>query len=85
MRLILRSPVTSCVSSSPLLTVALRGGKVGFGKIIKLIDELVVTLKKEQEADTEKKEWCEAEIDKIEVQIEEVVKQVIVLQHQEVV
>jgi len=49
-----------------LLAVALRGGKVGFGKIIKLIDELVVTLKKEQEADTEKKEWCESEIDKTE-------------------
>merc|ERR1719201_3110036 len=49
-----------------LLAVALRGGKVGFGKIIKLIDELVVTLKKEQESDTEKKEWCEAEIDKTE-------------------
>jgi chromosome segregation ATPase len=49
-----------------LLAVALRGGKVGFGKIITLIDELVVTLKKEQEADTEKKEWCESEIDKTE-------------------
>jgi len=49
-----------------LLAVALRGGKIGFGKIIKLIDELVATLKKEGEADTEKKEWCEAEIDKTE-------------------
>merc|ERR1711957_953105 len=34
-----------------LLAVALRGGKVGFGKIIKLIDELVGTLKQEQQAD----------------------------------
>jgi len=49
-----------------LLAVALRGGKVGFGKIIKLIDELVATLKQEGEADTEKKEWCEGEIDKTE-------------------
>jgi len=49
-----------------LLAVALRGGKVGFGKIITLIDELVGTLKKEQQADAEKKEWCEAEIDKTE-------------------
>jgi len=49
-----------------LLAVALRGGKIGFGKIIKLIDELVATLKKEGEADAEKKEWCEAEIDKNE-------------------
>jgi len=49
-----------------LLAVALRGGKIGFGKIIKLIDELVATLKKEGEADAEKKEWCEGEIDKTE-------------------
>jgi len=49
-----------------LLAVALRGGKVGFGKIIKLIDELVGTLKQEQQADAAKKEWCEAEIDKTE-------------------
>jgi len=49
-----------------LLAVALRGGKVGFEKIIKLIDELVVTLKKEGEADAEKKEYCEVEIDKTE-------------------
>merc|ERR1719238_1951713 len=49
-----------------LLAVALRGGKPGFGKIIKLIDELTATLKKEQQEDTDKKEWCEAEIDKAE-------------------
>jgi len=49
-----------------LLAVALRGGKPGFGKIIKLIDELTATLKKEQTEDDDKKEWCEAEIDKAE-------------------
>merc|ERR1719182_122214 len=49
-----------------LLAVALRGGKPGFGKIIKLIDELTATLKKEQQDDDDKKEWCEAEIDKAE-------------------
>merc|ERR1719498_1213854 len=49
-----------------LLAVALRGGKAGFGKIIKLIDELTETLKKEQQDDDDKKEWCEAEIDKAE-------------------
>merc|ERR1719326_2301967 len=49
-----------------LLAVALRGGKPGFGKIIKLIDELTATLKKEQTDDDDKKEWCEAEIDKAE-------------------
>jgi len=49
-----------------LLEVALRGGKIGFGKIIKMIDELVSTLKKEQAEDDGKKDWCEAELDKTE-------------------
>jgi len=48
------------------LEIALRGGKVGFEKIIKLIDELVATLKKEQKEDDAKKEWCEEELDKTE-------------------
>jgi len=49
-----------------LIEVALRGGKPGFEKIIKLIDELTAKLKDEQAEDDEKKEWCEAEIDKTE-------------------
>merc|ERR1719238_612980 len=48
------------------IELALKGGKVGFEKIIKLIDELVATLKKEQKEDDAKKEWCEAELDKTE-------------------
>jgi len=48
------------------IEIAMKGGKVGFEKIIKLIDELVATLKKEQEEDDTKKEWCEAELDKTE-------------------
>merc|ERR1719473_495901 len=49
-----------------LLEVALRGGKIGFGKIIKMIDELVSALQKEQAEDDGKKDWCEAELDKTE-------------------
>jgi chromosome segregation ATPase len=49
-----------------LLEVALRGGKIGFGKIIKMIDELVTALQKEQAEDDGKKDWCEAELDKTE-------------------
>merc|ERR1719446_1300001 len=49
-----------------LLEVALRGGKIGFGKIIKMIDELVAALQKEQAEDEGKKDWCEAELDKTE-------------------
>merc|ERR1719498_1675779 len=48
------------------LEVALKGGKAGFGKIIKIIDELVVQLKKEQEEDDQKKDYCDAEFDKTE-------------------
>merc|ERR1719399_396544 len=48
------------------IELAMKGGKVGFEKIIKLIDELVATLKKEQKEDDAKKEYCEAEIDKTE-------------------
>merc|ERR1719359_2563422 len=44
----------------------MKGGKVGFEKIIKLIDELVATLKEEQKEDDAKKDYCEKEIDKTE-------------------
>jgi chromosome segregation ATPase len=49
-----------------LLEVALRGGKVGFGKIIKMIDNLTVELKKQQTDDDSKKSYCEDELDKAE-------------------
>jgi len=49
-----------------LLEVALRGGKQGFGKIIKMIDNLTVELKKAQKDDDDKKDYCEAELDKAE-------------------
>jgi len=48
------------------IEVALHGGKMGFGKIVTLIDALVVQLKKEAAADAEKKGYCEGELDKTE-------------------
>merc|ERR1719263_144940 len=48
------------------IELAMRGGKMGFGKIIKMIDELVADLEKEQAVDDEKKTYCEAEFDKAE-------------------
>merc|ERR1719503_446324 len=48
------------------LEVALKGGKAGFEKIIKIIDELVVQLKNEQKEDDQKKDYCDAEFDKTE-------------------
>merc|ERR1719460_2114927 len=41
----------------------LGGKKAGFEKVIKLIDEMVATLKKEQLADDEKKEYCDTQFD----------------------
>jgi septal ring factor EnvC (AmiA/AmiB activator) len=46
--------------------MAMHGGKIGFEKIIKMIDELVVELKEEQKLDNEKKQYCLSELDKAE-------------------
>merc|ERR1719352_1340870 len=47
-----------------LIELAMRGGKMGFGKIITMIDTLVADLKAEQGIDADKKTYCEAEFDK---------------------
>merc|ERR1719454_1142858 len=49
-----------------LIEMAMHGRKLGFGKIIKMIDNLVVDLKAEQTVDNDKKEYCEDEFDKAE-------------------
>merc|ERR1712032_244500 len=46
-----------------LISMALRGRKVSFEKVIKMIDEMVALLGKEQIDDDEKKAWCEQEFD----------------------
>jgi len=43
--------------------LALQGKKVDFGKIISMIDEMVVVLTKEQQSDDDKKEYCETQLD----------------------
>ncbi|CAK0799547.1 unnamed protein product [Prorocentrum cordatum] len=45
------------------LVLALRGQKVGFERVIKMIDEMVTLLKKEQTDDAQKKEYCGAQFD----------------------
>merc|ERR1719440_487952 len=45
------------------ILLALDGKKVGFEKVIKLMDAMVVTLKKEQQDDDHKKEYCNAQLD----------------------
>jgi len=46
-----------------LLALALQGKKIGFEKVIKMIDDMVATLKVEQEDDDSKKEYCAQELD----------------------
>jgi len=46
-----------------LLVLALEGKKIGFGKIIKMIDDLVAALKVEQADDDSKKQYCGEELD----------------------
>merc|ERR1719236_378872 len=45
------------------IMLALRGKTAGFEKVIKLMDEMVVMLKKEQVDDDNKKEFCLNELD----------------------
>merc|ERR1719326_1356622 len=49
-----------------LIELAMHGGKIGFEKIIKMIDDLVVELKAEQGIDNDKKSYCLSELDKAE-------------------
>merc|ERR550514_2527625 len=46
-----------------LIQLALLGKKVGFEKIVKMIDDMVVLLGEEQKDDDAQKEWCEKEFD----------------------
>jgi hypothetical protein len=65
----LRSEAKKALASVPksarmdFVLLALQGSKVGFDKIVKLIDELVSTLKKEQVDDDSKKEYCAEQFD----------------------
>merc|ERR1719428_1226472 len=46
-----------------LIALALRGKKVDFSKVIKMIDDMVALLGKEQSEDDQKKEYCEGQFD----------------------
>jgi len=48
------------------LELALHGGQMGFDKIVKMVDDLMAVLKREQAGDDEKKSYCNAEFDKHE-------------------
>merc|ERR1712037_96716 len=46
-----------------LIALALSGKKIGFEKVITMIDEMVANLKKEQLDDENKKEYCDKQFD----------------------
>jgi septal ring factor EnvC (AmiA/AmiB activator) len=52
--------------------LALRGKKIGFEKVISMIDEMVGVLKKEQTDDDDKKEYCSSQLDSAEDKKKEV-------------
>merc|ERR1740138_1523200 len=54
-----------------LVLLAMQGKTAGFEKVIKLIDGMMVNLKKEQADDDNKKLYCETELDKSEDQKKE--------------
>jgi len=49
-----------------LISLALKGKKVSFTKVLKMIDDMITLLNKEQRDDNDKKEYCEKLIDKTE-------------------
>jgi len=49
--------------SLDFIALALHGKKIGFGQVIKMIDDLVAELKKEQTDDNNKKEYCDVQFD----------------------
>jgi len=53
------------------ITLALRGKKIGFEKILKMIDDLVSTLKKQEKDDVDKKAYCTSEFDTTEDKIKD--------------
>merc|ERR1719453_659202 len=48
------------------IALALHGKKIGFAKVITMIDEMAEVLKKEQVDDNNKKEYCEVQFDSLD-------------------
>merc|ERR1719364_680664 len=65
----MRERALSAIRSVPhsvhldFIALAIQGKKIGFEKVIGMIDEMVVTLKQEQADDDNKKEYCAKEFD----------------------
>merc|ERR1739838_207722 len=50
-------------SQIAFIALALEGKKIGFDKVVKMIDDMIATLKVEQADDDAKKEYCAKELD----------------------
>merc|ERR1719298_258754 len=65
----MRSRALAAIRSVPrsanldFIALAIQGKKIGFEKVIKMIDEMAATLKTEQADDDAKKEYCAKEFD----------------------
>merc|ERR1719277_608563 len=58
------------------ILLALRGKKVGFEKVISMIDEMVASLKKEQVDDEDKKAYCASSLDSAEDKMKSIERKV---------
>jgi len=63
------------------ISLTLKGKKVDFSKVLKLIDDLVGTLGTEQKNDDEHKEYCETEFDTSDDKQKEVERNIVSQQH----
>mmetsp|Transcript_18653 Transcript_18653/g.41362 ORF Transcript_18653/g.41362 Transcript_18653/m.41362 type:complete len:710 (-) Transcript_18653:32-2161(-) len=66
-----RARVASANPKLDLISLALHSKKVSFEKVLKMIDGMVDALKKEQEDDDSKREYCKTELHKAEQQKKE--------------
>merc|ERR1719281_256792 len=54
-----------------LIMMALKGGKISFDKVIKMVDDMIRLLGEEQIDDDAKKKYCEQQIDRTEDKLKE--------------
>jgi len=62
----MRARALNLIAHAPgcdFIALALKGKKIGFEKVIQMIDQMVSTLKAEQVDDESKKEYCDAQFD----------------------
>jgi septal ring factor EnvC (AmiA/AmiB activator) len=53
-------------SKLDFIALALHGKKIGFGKVLKMVDDMIVLLKSEQVDDDNKKEYCDVQFDSLD-------------------